>query len=69
MTASAILQLALALLPLVQTGINEFIAFIAAIKAAMQQTGEWNDQQEADFRAALFAKTGDPAYQPDKQAP
>ena len=60
------LQIALALLPLVTTGINEFIAYINALKGAIQQTGEWTPAQETAYRTALFAKTGDPAYQPDK---
>lgn len=65
MTTAAIIQLALALLPLVQTGVPQFIAWIESLKSSAQQTGEWTDEQEAAYRAALFAKTGDPAYAPD----
>lgn len=67
-TATAI-QIALALLPLVQTGLTEFIAYIAALRSAAQQAGEWTDAQEAAFRASLFAATQDPAYQPDPEPP
>jgi len=65
MPASAILQLALAILPLVQTGVLDFIKWLNSLKTAVEQTGEWTDEQEAAFRAALFAKTGDLAYGPD----
>jgi hypothetical protein len=65
MGAAQLLQLALALLPTVTHGITEFIAWINSLKSTVQQAGEWTDAQEADFRAALFAKTNDPAYKPD----
>lgn len=67
MQAAAILQLALALLPLVQTGVTEFIAWISSLRTTLQQDDEWTDEQEAAYRAALWAKTQDPAYQPDPQ--
>ena len=59
------IALALQLLPLVQAGIPQFIAWIDSLKAAAQQAGEWTDAQEAAYRAALFAKTSNPAYAPD----
>lgn len=65
MQAAAILQLALALLPLVQTGVQEFIGFINAIKTSLQASGEWTPEQDAAYRAVLYAKTSDPAYKPD----
>lgn len=65
MDAASILQLALAILPLVQTGVTEFIKWLNTLRTAVQQTGEWTDEQETAFRAALFAKTGDLAYGPD----
>ena len=65
MSTAAIIALALQLLPLIETGVPEFIAWINALRAAAQQSGEWTDVQEAAYRAALFAKTSDPAYQPD----
>lgn len=68
MTTAAILQLALALLPLVQTGVPQFIAWIDSLVATAKQAGEWTDEQDAAYRAALFAKTGDPAYKPDSVA-
>jgi hypothetical protein len=66
MTTAVIIQLALALLPLIQTGVPEFIAWIQSLRSTAQQTGEWTVDQETAYRAALLAKTGDPAYQPDK---
>jgi hypothetical protein len=65
MSAAALIQVALALLPLIQTGVGEFILWINSLRAAAQQSGEWTPAQEADFRAKLLAKTGDPAYAPD----
>ena len=64
MGTAAAIQLGLALLPLIEQGVPQFIAWITSLKAAAQQAGEWTDAQEADYRAALLAKTGDPAYQP-----
>jgi len=65
MEISAIIALALQLLPLVETGVPEFIAWINSLKSAAQQAGEWTAEQDAAYRAALFAKTADPAYAPD----
>jgi hypothetical protein len=63
---AVIFQVALALLPLVTTGVTEFIAWINSLKGAMQQAGEWTPEYQAAYRAALLAKGIDPAYQPDK---
>lgn len=63
-TATAV-ALAIQLLPLVTAGTHEFIAWIEAMRTSLQQADEWTDEQEASFRAALWAKTADPAYQPD----
>lgn len=65
MNAAAIVQLAIALLPLVQTGVSEFIQWISVLRGSLQQSGEWTPEIEAAYRAALFAKTRDPAYLPD----
>ena len=65
MTPLAALQLALALLPLITTGVNQFIQFIGSLRSALQQSGEWTEAQEQEYRRALFAKLGDPAYAPD----
>ncbi len=62
MSTAAIIQLAIVLLPLVQTGVPEFIAWINSLKSAAQQAGEWTPEQEAAFRAAILAKSSDPAY-------
>lgn len=55
----------IALLPYAVTGVTELIAYIDALKTAAQQSGEWTPEMDAAYRAALFAKTGDPAYKPD----
>lgn len=68
MEVTAIIQLALQLLPLITTGVPEFIAWINSLKTAAQQADEWTPELEAAYRAALFAKSNDPAYQPDPPA-
>lgn len=68
MSAAAIAQLAIALLPYVETGVTEFIAWLQKIRTAAQQTDEWTPEQDAAFTAALEAKKNDPRYQPDPAA-
>lgn len=65
MTALTALQLALAVLPMIRTGVTEFIAWINTLKAELQRTGEWTPELAAAHRAAIWAATGDPAYRPD----
>ena len=69
MGASAILALALQLLPVIQHGVPQFIAWLQSLRAAAQQAGEWTAEQDAAFMLAIWAKTQDPAYQPDPPAP
>lgn len=61
------LQLGLAILPLVNTGVEQFILWLSTLKAAAEQTGEWTDEREAAYRKTLFAKTGDLAWGPDPE--
>lgn len=68
MSAALIAQLAIAALPYVTAGIEDLIKFIQAQRGAAKEAGEWTDDQETSFRAAVFAKTNDPAYAPDKAA-
>ena len=44
-----------------QAGFN----FIASIRTAAKQSGEWSPQNEADFQALLAKETLDPAWQID----
>jgi len=64
MTALALAQIAIQLLPTVTTGVEELIAFINTIRSAAQQSGEWTPAHEDAYRASLFATTKDPAYAP-----
>lgn len=68
MTTLAALQLGLALLPLVTTGVTEFLKWLQSLRMALQQSGEWTSEQEETYRAALFSRLGDPAYAPDPGA-
>ena len=61
----AIIALILANLPtLIQAGQAGF-NFIASIRTAAKQSGEWSPQNEADFQALLAKETLDPAWQLD----
>jgi hypothetical protein len=55
----------IAALPMIQTGVTEFIAWLNTLVAAAKQSGEWTPEEDAAYRAALFAKTNDPAYKSD----
>ena len=66
MTAAVLLPIAISALPLIQTGVMEFIAWLETLRTAAQQSGEWTPEQDAAYQAALRAKLGDPAYLPDK---
>lgn len=68
MTAAAAIQLALLILPKLQVGVTEFIAWMETLRASLKQAGEWTDEQDQAFEAALLAKKDDPAYQPDPPA-
>lgn len=65
MSAALIAQLAIALLPTIEHGVTEFIAWIQALKSAAQQAGEWTPELDAAYRVAMYATTMDPAYAPD----
>jgi len=65
MGVTDIINLALALLPVVETEVPKFINWIEAMVSVAKTTGEWTPEQDAAFKTALFAKTKDPAYQPD----
>lgn len=66
MSAIAIATIAIQLLPTVETGVTELIAFINSVRFAAQQANSWTPALESAYRASLFATTSDPAYQSDK---
>jgi ABC-type methionine transport system permease subunit len=65
MTAAALIPIAIAALPYVQTGVTELIAWIDALVVAAKQSGEWTAAQDDAWRAVRMAKLNDPAYKPD----
>jgi len=65
MPAAQLIPIVIAALPMIQTGVTEFIAWLETLRSAAKQAGEWTDEQDAAYLAALRAKLGDPAYQPD----
>ena len=64
MSAGAILMVALQFLPMIQTGVAEFLAWLEVLRSAAIQTGEWTPEQDAAFVAAVRAHKNDPAWQP-----
>ena len=65
MGVAASIELALALLPKVTVGITQFVAWIATLKSAAQQSGEWTPEYDAQWRAGLLSQNLDPAEFPD----
>lgn len=66
MTAAlALIPVILQYLPQVTVGVENLIAWIRSIRSAAQQSGEWTDALEAQFRKSLLDSGIDPAYQPD----
>lgn len=62
-----LLPIVLQYLPTIETGAEHLWAWVTSVRAAAQQSGEWTDENETQFRAALQAAGKDPAYQPDKK--
>lgn len=65
----ALLPGIISLIPTVTSGVENLIAFIASIRAAAQQSGEWTAELEAAFVAALIAKGSSKPYTPDAALP
>ena len=65
MSAIAILELALTLLPKITVGLTEFVAWVATLRKAAQQADEWTADHESMWRDALISQGLDPAEMPD----
>jgi hypothetical protein len=65
--ALALLPEVLKALPTVETGAEHLWSWVMSLRTAAQQSGEWTDEMENNFRAALQACGKDPAYQPDSK--
>lgn len=65
MSTAALIELALTLLPKVQTGVTEFIAWIASLRAISQQDGEWTPEFEQAWRDGLMFHSIGPEELPD----
>ena len=64
-----LLPIVLQYLPTIETGAEHLWAWVMSVRSAAQQSGEWTDENESQFRAALQASGKDPAYQPDAKTP
>ena len=63
----ALLPGLIALIPTITTGISSLIAFIAAIRSAAQQSGEWTPELERLFVDNLIAKASTDAWKTDAE--
>lgn len=61
--ALALLPIVLQYLPKVETGVEQLIAWITAVRSAAKQAAVWTPEQETDFLEALIAQN--PAWQTD----
>lgn len=67
MSAIAIAELALVLLPKVTVGVMQFTQWLATIRASLNQTGEWSPEFEAQWIAGLTSHNLRPEEIPDAQ--
>ena len=65
MSAVALAQLAIQLLPVVTTGTESFVNWINELRASAQQSGEWTAQEENAYRQALLTAGLSHKAQPD----
>jgi hypothetical protein len=63
----ALLPQLIALIPTISTGVSNLITFIASVRTAATQTGDWTPALEAQFVAALIASGSSHAWQTDAQ--
>lgn len=61
----AIIAQLIPLIPSLTVGVESLIAFIASIRTAAQQSGEWTPELEKAFLDALLARSTSPAWRPD----
>jgi hypothetical protein len=63
--ALAIIQVLIPLLPQIGGDIAALVRWMSSIRTAAKQTGEWTDELDQKFRAAVIAAGHeDPAWQP-----
>jgi len=63
----ALLPELIKLIPIISTGVGNLIAFIADIRKAAQQSGEWAPQMEKAFIDSLIAKASTDAWKTDAE--
>ena len=61
----ALLPQLLALLPTAVVGVEHLVAWIASIRTAAQQSGEWTADMEAAYVQGLYTLARRPSMQPD----
>lgn len=66
MTAAlALLPAVLQYLPMITTGAEHLWTWVQGIRTAAQQSAEWTDDMETQYRAALIASGKNQEQQPD----
>lgn len=65
MTAAAIAELALVLLPKITIGVEQFVTWIATLRSSLKQSGEWTVDFEASWKEALLSHNLNPEEIPD----
>lgn len=65
MTALMWFQLATLALPKVTVGLTEFVSWLASLRRAAIQSGQWSDAYEAQWREALLTQDLRPEEIPD----
>lgn len=69
MSNAALMRMALALLPEIQVGVENFIAWINALRASASQANDWTAGQEMAWREALLDANVKPEELPDLPKP
>lgn len=60
-----ILPQIIAMIPSATAAVGAIIRFVAEIRNAAKQSGEWTPELERQFIDSLISRTTDPAWQPD----
>lgn len=68
-TAVSLAQVIIPLLPVIGGDVSGLIHWIASVRKAAMQRGEWNADADAAFRANIESTSRDPAYIMDGERP
>jgi hypothetical protein len=66
--ALAIAQVIIPLLPMIAGDVSDLVKWLAKVRAAAKQNGEWTHELDLKFRESLIDAGQDPAYSLDPEA-